>query len=188
VPRSNNLNLLHPAGNFGSRLQGGKDAASARYVGASLCNAPNLFGLPGFFPIPLCSWAYYHRYIHTRLSAITRTIFHPDADKILDYLDDDAIPVEPRYYLPVVPMVLVNGAKGVGTGWGTDVPCHNARDVVDNLKRLLRSETPVEMHPWYQGFEVMSDHSIRLTFQGLLSIHCDTVLLPRAAGSLRLGL
>ena len=29
---SNNINLLHPAGSFGSRLQGGKDAASARHV------------------------------------------------------------------------------------------------------------------------------------------------------------
>ncbi len=110
------------------------------------------------FPIPLCSWVnYLYRYIHTRLSAITRTIFHPDDDKIPDYLDNDGIPVEPRYYLPVVPMVLVNGANGMGIGWSTNVPCHNARDVVDNIKRLLRNETPVDMHPWYQGFEVTSD-------------------------------
>jgi DNA topoisomerase-2 len=36
---SNNINLLHPAGSFCSRLKGGKDAASARYVGASFGNA-----------------------------------------------------------------------------------------------------------------------------------------------------
>ncbi len=54
-------------------------------------------------------------------------------------------------------MVLVNGAEGMGTDWYTNVPCHNARDVVDNIKLLLRNETPVEMHPWYQGFEVTSD-------------------------------
>ncbi len=30
---SNNINLLFPAGQFGTRLQGGKDAASARWAG-----------------------------------------------------------------------------------------------------------------------------------------------------------
>jgi DNA topoisomerase-2 len=99
------------------------------------------------------------RYIHTRLSAITRAIFHPDDDKILEYLDDDGIPVEPRFYLPVLPMVLVNGAEGLGTGWSTNVPCHNALDVVDNIKRLLRKEPPVAMHPWYRGFKVGSGDS-----------------------------
>ena len=38
---SNNINLLHPAGSFGSRLQGGKDAASARYR-PLLRNTPSL--------------------------------------------------------------------------------------------------------------------------------------------------
>ncbi len=100
------------------------------------------------------------RYIHTRLSAITRAIFHRDDDKILEYLDDDGIAVEPRFYLPVLPMVLVNGVEGMGTGWSTNVPCHNARDIVDNIKRLLRKEPPVEMHPWYQGFKVGSERPV----------------------------
>ena len=29
---SNNINFLYPSGQFGTRLQGGKDAASARYI------------------------------------------------------------------------------------------------------------------------------------------------------------
>ena len=88
------------------------------------------------------------------MSAITRAIFHPDDDKILDYLDDDGISVEPRHYLPVLPMVLVNGADGVGTGWSTTVPCYNPRDVADNIKRRLRNEPALEMLPWYRGFKV----------------------------------
>ncbi len=99
------------------------------------------------------------RYIHTRLSAITRAIFHPDDDKILDYLDDDGISVEPRYYLPVLPMVLVNGADGMGTGWSTIVPCYNPQEVADNIRRRLRKEPALEMHPWYRGFKVGSGDS-----------------------------
>lgn len=33
---SNNLNLLLPLGQFGTRLAGGEDAASARYIYTSL--------------------------------------------------------------------------------------------------------------------------------------------------------
>ena len=105
------------------------------------------------------------RYIHTHLSAITRAIFHPDDDKILDYLDDGGIAVEPRHYVPIVPMVLVNGAEGMGTGWSTNVPCHDARDVVDNIKRLLRGEEPQEMSPWYRGFKVGKCRSVSSSLQ-----------------------
>ena len=62
------------------------------------------------------------RYIHTRLNHITRHIFKEDDDHSLTYLIDDGDLVEPKYYVPVLPMVLVNGAEGIGTGWSTDVP------------------------------------------------------------------
>ena len=82
---SNNLNLLDPNGQFGTRLAGGKDAASARYI-------------------------------FTNISKITRTLFHPADDALLDYLKDDGDSIEPSWYLPIMPMVLVNGTDGIGTG------------------------------------------------------------------------
>ena len=51
-------------------------------------------------------------------------IFKND-DAILKYLDDDGQQVEPIYYVPIIPMVLVNGAKGIGTGFSTDIMCYN---------------------------------------------------------------
>ena len=50
-------------------------------------------------------------------------------------------------------MSLVNGAEGIGTGWSTFIPCHNPRDIVDNLKRMMRKEECVPMSPWFKGFE-----------------------------------
>ena len=81
---SNNINLLMPNGQFGTRLQGGKDSASERYI-------------------------------FTRLNNVTRNIFKKEDDDILNYLDDDGQSVEPIYYVPIIPMVLVNGALGIGT-------------------------------------------------------------------------
>ncbi|XP_049851903.1 uncharacterized protein LOC126328047 [Schistocerca gregaria] len=118
---SHNLNLLEPIGNFGSRDQGGKDCAAARYI-------------------------------FTTLSPLTRYIFHPDDDEILSYLEEEGLKIQPSYYCPVVPMVLINGNAGIGTGWSSFVPNYNPMDVVRNLRRLLRNEGLVAMKPWYRGF------------------------------------
>jgi DNA gyrase/topoisomerase IV, subunit A len=56
-------------------------------------------------------------------------------------------------YMPVIPMVLVNGAEGIGTGWSTTIPNYNPRDVVANTFRLLDGEEMIPMQPWYKGFK-----------------------------------
>ncbi|ESR52318.1 hypothetical protein CICLE_v10030505mg [Citrus x clementina] len=118
---SNNINLLQPNGQFGTRNQGGKDAASARYI-------------------------------FTRLSPITRFLFPKDDDKLLDYLNEDGQQIEPTWYMPIIPTVLVNGSEGIGTGWSSYIPNYNPRDIVANVRRLLNGEMMEPMHPWYRGF------------------------------------
>lgn len=119
---SNNVNLLKPCGQFGTRLMGGKDAASPRYV-------------------------------FTKLETITRHIFHPHDDALLEYLEDDGVSIEPNFYVPIIPMALVNGSDGIGTGWSSNVPAYNPRDIMANLRRMLQGEEePLEMKPWYRGF------------------------------------
>jgi DNA topoisomerase-2 len=123
---SNNINLLVPAGQFGSRIKGGKDSASPRYI-------------------------------FTRLEKITRLIFPEQDDNVLKYLSDDGTPVEPMYYIPIIPMVLVNGSKGIGTGFSTDIPCYNPIDIINYIKNKLHgqieSNTGFEFIPYYQDFE-----------------------------------
>jgi DNA topoisomerase-2 len=119
---SNNINILMPNGQFGSRLMGGKDCSSARYI-------------------------------FTELSKITRTIFHESDDLVLNYLIEEEKSVEPQYYVPIIPMLLVNGSDGIGTGWSTNIPNYNPLDLIDNIKRLIRDEPTVEMTPFYRNFK-----------------------------------
>ena len=119
---SNNINLLVPSGQFGTRLQGGKDHASPRYI-------------------------------FTRLAPICRAIFPECDDALLDYLDEDGQVIEPEHYLPILPLVLVNGADGIGTGWSTSIPNYNPRDIVANIRATLSGEETTRMHPWYKNFE-----------------------------------
>lgn len=53
-------------------------------------------------------------------------------------------------YMPILPLVLLNGAEGIGTGWSTSIPNYNPRDVVANVKALLAGQTMTPMQPWYK--------------------------------------
>ena len=88
----------------------------------------------------------------TKLEAITRCIFHPDDDPLLTYLDDDGQSIEPVSYIPIIPMVLVNGSDGIGTGWSSSVPTYNPREIIENIRSELKGDGMFEMHPWYRGF------------------------------------
>lgn len=85
------------------------------------------------------------------LNKITRTIFHPHDDPLLNYLSEDNQRIEPVFYIPIIPMCLVNGADGIGTGWMTKVLNYNPRDMVANIERMLDGEEPIPMDPWFRG-------------------------------------
>jgi|TARA_R110002074_G_scaffold146282_1_gene295713 DNA topoisomerase-2 len=70
----------------------------------------------------------------------------------LTYLEDDGKPIEPEYYMPVLPMILVNGAEGIGTGYSTQVPCYNPADIKANINAVIAGESLKPMTPWYKGF------------------------------------
>jgi DNA topoisomerase-2 len=120
---SNNINLLKPNGQFGTRLQGGNDSASERYI-------------------------------FTELNDITRNIFKKEDDNILNYLNDDGNMVEPDWYAPIIPMILINGSKGIGTGFSTDIPSFNPVEIIKYMKnKILGEENNIKLLPYYQGFK-----------------------------------
>ena len=123
---ANNINLLRPNGQFGTRLLGGKDAASPRYI-------------------------------HTQLETITDAIFRKEDAGILEHIDDDGMIVEPKTYYPVVPLLVINGCIGIGTGFSTDIPPHNPEEVVSLLRDRLQGRRAtlenIALRPWWFGFK-----------------------------------
>lgn len=93
------------------------------------------------------------RYIYTNLSKLTRFIYDGRDDPLLKYLIEDNCSIEPEYYVPVIPMVLVNGSEGIGTGWSTFIPMFNPFDIIANYKRVLKGGAFDELIPWYKGFK-----------------------------------
>ncbi|XP_028453802.1 DNA topoisomerase 2-beta isoform X2 [Perca flavescens] len=119
---SNNVNLLQPLGQFGTRINGGKDAASPRYI-------------------------------FTMLSPLAKLLFPSGDSNLLKFLYDDNQKVEPEWYIPIIPMVLVNGAEGIGTGWACKIPNYDPREIVNNINRMLNHQDPLPMLPSYKNFK-----------------------------------
>ena len=124
---SNNINLLMPNGQFGTRLAGGQDSASERYI-------------------------------FTALTPITRVIYPAvdDSSAVIDYINDDGTIVEPHHYLPVIPMILVNGISGIGTGYSCNIPAFNPAQISRYCRAKLLgsgSDSSTEFVPYYEGFK-----------------------------------
>ena len=118
---SNNIEILEPIGQFGTRIQGGKDSAQPRYI-------------------------------FTKLNKISTSIFNKLDIPILKSQVEEGMSIEPEFYMPVLPMILVNGCQGIGTGWSTDIPCFNPFDIINNIYRFLEKKPLNEIIPYYRGF------------------------------------
>jgi len=116
---SNNVPLFAEEGMFGTRLCGGEDAASPRYI-------------------------------YTKMTKAMIALF-PD-DDIYTSKVDDGEPIEPSYYVPVLPMLLINGCTGIASGWMCSCPSFSPRDVLDNARAAINDRELQPIKPWFRGF------------------------------------
>ena len=146
---ANNINILVPMGQFGTRMLGGKDHSSARYI-----------------------YTFLEKYVHN--------IFKKEDMELLEYLEDDGMMIEPKYFLPIIPMILVNGTEGIGTGFSTFIPNHNIIDIINWLKNKLTSKKTNTIIPWYKDFKgTIIKYSDDMTYisSGILNIEKDNVII-----------
>ena len=103
------------------------------------------------------------------MEALTHLIFRQEDDVLLDYIIDDGDLVEPKFYIPIIPMILVNGCSaGIGTGWSSNIPCYNPLELIECIKIWLDTDGEIfvedpdnedniislfpELNPWYRDF------------------------------------
>jgi DNA topoisomerase-2 len=123
---SNNINLLKPIGQFGSRygsINGqGKDSASPRYI-----------------------W--------TKFEDLTTIIFNASDNAILNEQCEDNQIIEPEYYAPIIPMALINGIEGIGTGFSTKIAPYNPKEIINNIKLKIKGKEMNNLEPYWNGFK-----------------------------------
>jgi DNA topoisomerase-2 len=142
---TNNINILEPKGQMGTRISGGQDSSSPRYI-------------------------------YTLLSKLTKLIFKEEDNTILNYLNEDGLSIEPEYYMPIIPMILVNGGIGIGTGYSTNIAQYNPSDIIniyldiitnidtdigkiltiediEKTEELIKDREIEDLTPYYLGFK-----------------------------------
>jgi len=132
---TNNINILAPNGQFGSRIQGGNDSSSPRYI-------------------------------YTMLSSLTKLIFREEDSCILNYLEEDGLIIEPDYYIPIIPMILVNGGIGIGTGFSTNIPQYNPSDIINTCIMICNvlNENNIKINnsnELYNAYDIINKISIK---------------------------
>jgi DNA topoisomerase-2 len=123
-------------GQFGSRMQNGKDSAAPRYI-------------------------------YTSYNPMDEMIHRPDDLAIMNYiLNEDGQRLEPIELLPIIPTILAYGASGIGTGYSTDIPCYNPRDLITGVRQCMDNVTPTNFKPWYNNFKgrIIRDSSKKNTY------------------------
>ena len=121
-PGTNNMNLLFPHGDHGTRLENGKDAADARYT-------------------------------QTKPTWALPYLFRKEDTPILEYIFDEGKYVQPKWYLPILPLILVNGSRAIGTGFASLIPTFNTVEIVQALLNYLINGVPFpDLIPYCDGF------------------------------------
>ena len=145
---SNNLNLLEPIGQLGTRLMGGKDHSSARYI-------------------------------FTKISKSLEYLIRKDDNDILEYQEDEGMQIEPKHYLPILPICLLNGTEGIGTGFSTSIPNYKFDDIKQWYINKLSGKKSNELVPYYNNFKGMIFKFNDSTYisSGILTIEDNKVII-----------
>lgn len=109
------------------------------------------------------------RYIFTKMDALTELIYRSEDEPLLKQVNDDGDLVQPEFYVPILPMLLINGVvAGIGTGWSSNIPCYNPLDIIRAIKTWIENDGEVliedpdtndihslfdDIHPWYRNFK-----------------------------------
>lgn len=141
-------NYLHGAANLG----GVCDTMAQSFVGAN--NYPLITGNSGGFGTrirPVCSA---NRYTRVSLSEITKHLFLDADNKILEQQFFEGDYIEPKYFMPIFPVLFLNGSTGMSTAYAHNIFPRDPSEVISYIKKKLAgTERPrLELAPWFRGF------------------------------------
>ena len=90
------------------------------------------------------------RYISTKLSQNFRNLYKDF--ELLENQIDEGVEVEPKYFLPIVPTIILNGSSGIAVGFASNILNRNPKDVIDNCINYIEGKKIKELKPWLAEF------------------------------------
>ena len=90
------------------------------------------------------------RYIGTKLSENFRLIYKDF--ELLEYKEEEGESIEPQFFLPIVPAVLLNGSSGIAVGFASNILNRDIKSIIDACVKVLGGKEPGEVKPSLNGF------------------------------------
>jgi DNA gyrase/topoisomerase IV subunit A len=90
------------------------------------------------------------RYIGTKLSENFRLIYKDF--ELLEYKEEEGESIEPKFFLPIVPAVLLNGSSGIAVGFASNILNRDIKSIIDACVKVLGGKEPGEVKPSLNGF------------------------------------
>ncbi len=137
----------HGTGSMESTIIG----MACNYTGT---NNMNVFIPSGQFGSRLTKEAAAGRYIFTKFSPYFRQLFKKEDDSILQHHVVDGEKIEPKFYIPLLPMMLINGAQGTGTGHACLIMNYHPEQVRDACLKVVEGKQLKKgaLIPWFKNF------------------------------------
>ena len=90
------------------------------------------------------------RYIFTSMRPYLNKLFLPEDANVLRYRIEEGEQIEPYFYVPTLPLAIVNGTLGIATGFVSNIPQYNPLEII----KYLRNPTQrIPLMPFYHGFK-----------------------------------
>lgn len=110
------------------------------------------------------------RYVYANLSDVSRLIFPKDDDPLLERMKEDEILVEPKYYVPIIPMILINGCNGIAVGYKSSVPLHSYYDCIDYIKEFLTKSESTSVNYKSVTRNEINEHVKKIIHSGMKTL------------------
>ena len=140
-------NYIHGAAN----LEGVIDGLAANYVGSN--NYSLLTGNSGGFGCRISERPSAGRYTRVKLSELSKKLFLDIDNNILEHQFFEGQYIEPKFLMPVLPIMFLNGTNGMSTGFSNEIQPRNPHDIVEYIKKKLNGIDKPRMNllPWFKG-------------------------------------
>lgn len=157
---NNNINTFTKVSNLSSRIQDATSYLHGSLEGTVVNNTQSFVGtnnIPlllgdGTFGTRFINEAAASRYIFAKFNPKYSMFFNKDDYDILEHQDFEGDMIEPKYYVPIIPLILVNGSNGVSVGYSQKILPRSVKDIMVQVKNAINNKPMSRITPYYEGF------------------------------------
>lgn len=155
-----NLTSLETAYIHGSaNLCGVCDSLVQNFIGA--CNYPFFDGNSGGWGSRIVPRSSAPRYTRLKLNNMTKILFNEIDNKILEKQFFEGQYIEPRFLIPIFPVIFLNPSDGLSTGFASHIYSRDPKEIVEYIKRRLigKDVSRMKLLPWFKNFKGTIKHN-----------------------------